>query len=119
MEDMTGAVYHDCICLGNGIQPGKFLFNHDSVRRHLFKCLTDRREDVDFSCMLVKPEARFDCICHNMPEIPPMVECSQCITCVDAGIVLGDYLLQDCMTVLGLPEFHARYTTGLWQAKVA
>ena len=68
--------------LANGIQPGHCFFNQDTMRRHLYKCLTEGK-------MLMFPQKQrrtsrksedsieLFCICH-MPEIPPMVECSQC-----------------------------------------
>ena len=72
--------------LANGIQPGHCFFNQDAMRRHLYKCLMEGKMSMfpqkqRRTSRLVKLEDSIElfCICHNiMPEIPPMVECSQC-----------------------------------------
>ena len=70
--------------LANGIQPGHCFFNQDAIRRHLYKCLMEGKMSMfpqkqRWTSRLVKSEDSIElfCICH-MPEIPPMVECSQC-----------------------------------------
>ena len=70
--------------LANGVQPGECIFKQKEMRRHLYKC-PSRGELSMFplvkknAAASVKSEDYIELFCTcRMPEILPMVECSNC-----------------------------------------
>ena len=72
------------MALANGIEPGKLKFKQDAMRNHLYRCFNKgelrmfpaTRRDVQATVRSTDFIEQF-CSCR-MPEMSPMVECSQC-----------------------------------------